>query len=151
MKRVLKMNIDINLVYRFKLDVLEYLFFQNRIDFKMHDFFDEEERVYFFFHNDEELDSDKNFKGFIVSKMNEYFFSNNIFNICFAKDFIFTEWSNVETISESLEITALRIIRSKIPENFENNLNRNNDFEGLKEESFSKHFMFHYNSFEKVA
>lgn len=96
LKENVSMKINRNLVSQFKSDLVEFLKIQNKTDFKMRDFFDEHEGVYFFFHNDKQLDDNKEIELFVTNKMGEYFFSNSIFNVCFTEDFVFTDWSKIE-------------------------------------------------------
>ena len=99
-------------INKFKLDFFEFLKLHNRMDLKISDYIDEYEGVNFIFHNDKELEKNEIFKTFIAHKMNEHFFSNDIANVCFDDDFIFTDWSKVKTVAELLPALKLKMLEN---------------------------------------
>lgn len=64
--------------------------------FKIEQYYDEDIDVFFFKHNEQYIKENIKFYEYIAKKMNEYFFSNSITNVCFYYDHEFSQSCRLE-------------------------------------------------------
>lgn len=84
------------LLKSFMKDVRFYAASSNINDFKVEDYYDEDVDVFFLKHNDSTIKEKTDFYEHIAKKMNEYFFSNSITNVCFYYDYEFSQTCKIE-------------------------------------------------------
>jgi len=64
-------------------------------------------------YNGESLREDSVFRTFVFGKMEEHFYSKDIYNICFTDDDFFTDWSNVKPMIMPT-INVLEYLKEKL-------------------------------------
>lgn len=71
--------------------VMRYATTHRMRTFKIEQYYDEDIDVFFFKHNEQYIKENIEFYEYIAKKMNEYFFSNFITNVCFYYDYEFSQ------------------------------------------------------------
>lgn len=113
---------------KFVKDVMHYAQCDKLLGFNLMKCYDEEIDVFFFMHNDPNIETNQQFYAYIVKKMDEYFFSNSITNVCFYYDYEFAKSCQNELkglldtlFSESQEVRG-NIVKVILPKKEENKI-----------------------------
>lgn len=77
-------------------DVMHYAMTHKMRAFKLEQYYDEDIDVFFFKHNEQHIKENIEFYEYIAKKMNEYFFSSAITNVCFYYDYEFSQSCRLE-------------------------------------------------------